>query len=126
MPICKYASPNSFRDIDDDKIVHPVAVSEPDFRQRTRIGHVVSNNGKAGGLLNTRLELSDWPVHVWCKDGLLKVRIKAAGKIDANALEGPLRMRPKHLLHGIQNYGNHVFWIGGQVHGIVRNDFAYQ
>ena len=100
MAIREDSGANSLRDVDNDQVMHPVAISEPHFRQSTRIGNIVDDNRKAGGSFDTRLQLPDGPVHVWRKDGFFKVWIKAPWKIDADALECAIRMSLKHLLDG--------------------------
>src|ERR1019366_6220435 len=106
--------------------MHPVTVSKPNSRQSTRVRNVVYNDGKASGFFDARLQLPDWPRHVWRKNGFFLARIKASWNINADALQGSIRMCSKHFLNRAQNRSYHLLWIGRKFHRVKRNDVTPQ
>ena len=88
----KDACAHSFRNIYDHQVVHAVAVAKPDFRECAGVGHVVHNNGQAGGLFDARFDGPNRPVDIGREDrlveiGLIQLKVKPAGKTDADAVE---------------------------------------
>ena len=60
-PVRKDARAQSLRHIDHHKIVHSVAMTEPDFSKRTSVCNVVHYYRQASCFFDTRLKPSNWP-----------------------------------------------------------------
>ncbi len=104
--------------------MQPVAVAEPDLRERTGIRHVVHLHMQPRGSLNARLDARHRPVQIRREDKLFQNRIGATRKADANAVEGFFTVRSHQLANRIDNRLNRLIRIIRQRNDILRNNLA--
>ena len=124
LAVGKDSGADSLRDVDDNEIVHAVAVAEPDFGERTGVGYVVHLDAKARGPLNARFDAEHRPVEIGGEDEFLQMQISTPGEADSDAIEGLFFVRGDKLANAGNDSSEGLASIGWEDDDVLRYDFS--